>query len=81
GLKALASLLIKQDIQLQQLAINNLDFSTPNFHARGIDLQVSDPIWNNNALLPYGKIQLSTTQLYWQGEAFDNLLIDLDLKP
>lgn len=81
-LKTLTSLFTQPNIKLHQLAINNLDFSTPEFNARGIDLQISDPKWNNdNSLLPYGKTQLSASQLYWQGEAFDNLLIDLDLKP
>ncbi|MEZ8885092.1 AsmA family protein [Vibrio sp. 10N.222.54.F6] len=81
-LKTLTSLFTQPNIKLHQLAINNLDFSTPEFNARGIDLQISDPTWNNdNSLLPYGKTQLSASQLYWQGEAFDNLLIDLDLKP
>ncbi|WP_122082639.1 AsmA family protein [Vibrio coralliirubri] len=81
-LKTLTSLFTQPNIKLHQLVINNLDFSTPEFNARGIDLQISDPKWNNdNSLLPYGKTQLSASQLYWQGEAFDNLLIDLDLKP
>ncbi|MEZ8930007.1 MULTISPECIES: AsmA family protein [unclassified Vibrio] len=81
-LETLASLFTQPSIKIHQLAINNLDFSTPDFNARGIDLQISNPTWNNdNSLLPYGKTQLSASQLYWQGEAFDNLLIDLDLKP
>ncbi|MEZ8721239.1 AsmA family protein [Vibrio pomeroyi] len=81
-LRTLTYLFSQPNIKLHQLAINNLDFSTPEFNARGIDLQISDPTWNNdNSLLPYGKTQLSASQLYWQGEAFDNLLIDLDLKP
>ncbi|MEZ8879018.1 AsmA family protein [Vibrio lentus] len=80
-LEAFTPLFTQPNIKLHQLAINNLDFSTADFNARGIDLQISDPTWDdNNALLPYGKIQLSATQLYWQGEAFDNLLFDLDLK-
>ncbi|PMG09822.1 hypothetical protein BCU98_06745 [Vibrio splendidus] len=81
-LETFTQLFTQPNIKLHQLAINNLDFSTPDFNARGIDLQISEPTWDdNNALLPYGKIQLSATQLYWQGEAFDNLLFDLDLKP
>ena len=81
-LETFTQLFTQPNIKLHQLAINNLDFSTPEFNARGIDLQISDPTWDDsNSLLPYGKIQLSASQLYWQGEAFDNLLIDLDLKP
>ncbi|WP_373941980.1 AsmA family protein [Vibrio chagasii] len=81
-LETLSPLLTEQNLKLRQLAINNLDFSTNSFNVRGIDLQIAEPAFNNNqTLLPYGKIQLSASQLYWQGEAFDNLLIDLDLKP
>ncbi|MGF1847607.1 AsmA family protein [Vibrio lentus] len=81
-LETFTQLFTQPNIKLHQLAINNLDFSTPEFNARGIDLQISDPTWDDSSsLLPYGKIQLSASQLYWQGEAFDNLLIDLDLKP
>ncbi|MDH5927329.1 AsmA family protein [Vibrio lentus] len=81
-LGTLTSVLTQPNLKLRQLAINNLDFSTADFNARGIDLQISDPTWDDsNSLLPYGKTQLSASQLYWQGEAFDNLLIDLDLKP
>ncbi|MGF1802051.1 AsmA family protein [Vibrio gigantis] len=82
NLTTLTSVFIQPNLKLRQLAINNLDFSTPEFNARDIDLQISAPTWNDdNSLLPYGKTQLSASQLYWQGEAFDNLLIDLDLKP
>ncbi|UPR58356.1 AsmA family protein [Vibrio sp. ED004] len=81
-LDTLKQLFTHPNLKLRQLAINNLDFSTPDFNARGIDLQIAEPEWDNqNSLLPYGKTQLSASQLYWQGEAFDNLLIDLDLKP
>ncbi|MCG9554221.1 AsmA family protein [Vibrio sp. Isolate32] len=80
-LDILTSVFAQPNIKLRQLAINNLDFSTSDFNARGIDFQIADPVWGNqNSQLPYGKTQLSASQLYWQGEAFDNLLIDLHLK-
>lgn len=82
NLKILDPLFAQQHIKLHQLALHDLDFSTPDFNARGIDLQISDPTWNkHSSILPYGKTQLTAAQLYWQDEAFDNLLIDLDLKP
>lgn len=82
NLKILDPLFTQQHIKLHQLALHDLDFSTPDFNARGIDLQISDPTWNkHNSILPFGKTQLTAAQLYWQDEAFDNLLIDLDLKP
>ena len=81
-LQTLTSLFTRPNIKLHQLALHDLDFSTPDFNARAIDLQISDPTWDNHSsILPYGKIQLTAAQLYWQDEAFDNLLIDLDLKP
>ncbi|MFA0012789.1 AsmA family protein [Vibrio lentus] len=82
NLKILDPLFTQQHIKLHQLALHDLDYSTPDFNARGIDLQISDPTWDKrSSILPYGKTQLTAAQLYWQDEAFDNLLIDLDLKP
>lgn len=81
-LETFTQLFTQPNIKLHQLALHDLDFSTPDFNARGIDLQISDPTWDNHSsILPYGKTQLTAAQLYWQDEAFDNLLIDLDLKP
>lgn len=80
-LEVLKQRLSQPDITLHQLAINNLDFSTPEYSARDVDIQIAQPDWSNTQqLLPNGKIQLKAGQIFWQNEALDNFLIDLDLK-
>ncbi|GMM89576.1 AsmA family protein [Vibrio fortis] len=80
-LDLLKTQLTQPKIKLHQLAINNLDFSTPEFSARDLDIQIANPDWaNSQQLLPNGKIQLKAGQIFWQNEALDNFLIDLDLK-
>lgn len=80
-LDLLKTQLTQPQIKLHQLAINNLDFSTPEFSARDLDIQIANPDWADSPqLLPNGKIQLKAGQIFWQDEALDNFLIDLDLK-
>ncbi|ELE5892603.1 AsmA family protein [Vibrio fluvialis] len=68
-------------LQLNQLALHNIDFANRGLIARGVNLQVKKPIWNNaKQWLPYGELQLSAEQFYWQGEALNNVLIDADYK-
>ncbi|MEK6213127.1 MAG: AsmA family protein, partial [Vibrio fluvialis] len=68
-------------LQLNQLALHNIDFANQGLIARGVNLQVKKPIWNNaKQWLPYGELQLSAEQFYWQGEALNNVLIDADYK-
>lgn len=70
------------NLQLNQLALHNVDFSQQGLIARGVNLQVKHPLWNDDEqLLPYGELQLSADQFYWNGEAFDKILIDADYKP
>ncbi len=81
-LTMLKAQLTHPQIKLHQLAINNLDFSTSEFNARDVDIQIANPDWaSSQQLLPNGKIQLKAGQIFWQNEALDNFLIDLDLKP
>ncbi|WP_165310017.1 AsmA family protein [Vibrio ziniensis] len=69
-------------LQLNQLALHNVDFSQQGLIARGVNLQVKHPQWKDTEqLLPYGELQLSADQFYWNGEAFDKILIDADYKP
>lgn len=80
-LEVLKQRLSQPDTTLHQLAINNLDFSTPEYSARDVDIQIAQPDWTSTQqLLPNGKIQLKAGQIFWQNEALDNFLIDLDLK-
>ncbi len=70
------------NLELNQLALHNVDFSQQGLIARGVNLQVKHPSWNDTEqLLPYGELQLSADQFYWDGEAFDKILIDADYKP
>ncbi len=69
-------------LKINQLALHNIDFSHNGWIARGVNLQVKHPYWSDNKNeLPFGEIQLSSDQFYWQGEAFNNVLIDADYKP
>lgn len=71
-----------KNILISQLAINNLDYSDDNFNARGVNLQIENPTWQHaQQRLPFGNIQLSAEQIYWQGEALNQLLLNGHLKP
>lgn len=67
-------------IQLNQLSIANIDLSTQGWVGRDVNIQIKSPRVSPSVMLPfYGQIQLSAEQLYWQGEALDNVFIDGDI--
>ncbi|ENM8063305.1 AsmA family protein [Vibrio vulnificus] len=69
-------------VQIHQLAISNLDYADNQLSARGIKFQVKQPQWQrSDQFIPFGEIQFSAQQLYWQGEAFNQPLLDIDYKP
>ncbi|WED21920.1 AsmA family protein [Vibrio sp. JC009] len=69
-------------IELKQLAVMNLDYSDNEIIGRDIELQIKNPQFNQNPIpVPYGTIQLSAGQIYWKGEALNNLLVDIDYTP
>ncbi len=71
-----------RSLQIHQLALHNIDFSHNNLIGRGVNLQVKQPHWSTTSNgFPYGEIQLSAEQFYWQGEAFNDVLLDADYKP
>ncbi|MEZ8825362.1 AsmA family protein [Vibrio amylolyticus] len=71
----------QERISIHQIALNNFDLSTDSIVARGINIQIKEPLWQNETqLIPFGNIQLSAAQLYYQGEALDNLLVDANYK-
>lgn len=79
GLPALPNL---NTVQFHQVAVKNLDYANNQLVINGLNLQVQSPNWHNTEhLLPYGEIQLSATQIYWNGEAFDDVLVDLNYRP
>ena len=72
-----SSLKILQGVKLNQLALKHVDISHKNWSAREVNLQVGQPIWTSSKQsLPFGDIQLAVKQLYVQGEALNELLID-----
>ncbi|MCF8780262.1 AsmA family protein [Vibrio sp. IRLE0018] len=82
GLTSSLSARLPNAIHIHQIAISNLDYADSAFSARGMKLQVKQPIWQNDEQrIPFGEIQFSAQQLYWQGEAFNQLLVDIDYKP
>ncbi len=62
----------------KQLALKHTDFTWGELSARNIDVQIENPQWENAHLLPYGNIQFAAEQLYYQGNALNNVLIDLN---
>ncbi|MDN3608568.1 AsmA family protein [Vibrio ostreicida] len=76
SIKQLNSTLLRT-LNIEQLALKHLDITAPTWSARDVSLQIIKPQWGSDEQdLPYGNIQLSTKQLYVDGEAFDDLLID-----
>ncbi|ALR16791.1 MAG: AsmA family protein [Pseudomonadota bacterium] len=71
-----------ESVQFHQVAVKNLDYANKQLVINGLNVQIQSPDWQNNSyVLPYGEIQLSAAQIYWNGEAFDNVLLDMDYRP
>lgn len=69
------------DVDFHQIALKNIDYADDAFSMTGLNVQIQDPTWpNDNQQMPYGEVQLAAEQLYWHGEAFNNLLLDMDYK-
>lgn len=68
--------LTKLPFDIKQLAIKHSDLSLGSISARGVNLQIENPNWQPNQAIPYGKIQFSSDQLYYAGQALNDLLID-----
>ncbi|MER0268309.1 AsmA family protein [Vibrio vulnificus] len=82
GLSRSPKTFIPNTVQIHQLAISNLDYTDNQLSARGIKFQVKQPQWQrSDQFIPFGEIQFSAQQLYWQGEAFNQPLLDIDYKP
>ncbi len=65
--------------QFHQIAVKNIDYAKHQLVINGLNMQVQSPHWHHAPhKLPYGEIQLSATQIYWNGEAFNDVLIDMD---
>ncbi|WP_038175449.1 AsmA family protein [Vibrio pacinii] len=67
-----------KSIKLHQLALQYVDISAPKWSARGVNVQIEQPHWvNDTQSIPFADIQLSADQFYMQGEALNNLLVDM----
>ncbi|MEH0699244.1 AsmA family protein [Vibrio owensii] len=70
------------NVYFHQIALKNLDYADDAFSINGLNVQIQDPTWSSDTLqMPYGEVQLSAEQFYWNGEAFNKLLVDVDYKP
>jgi hypothetical protein len=64
-------------ISIAQLSISNLDFANEDLVIRDAQAQLTNWSVEKEKTLPFeGDFQFSTQQLYWQGEALDDVLID-----
>lgn len=70
------------NVYFHQIALKNLDYADDAFSINGLNVQIQDPTWSSDTQqMPYGEILLSAEQFYWNGEAFNKLLVDVDYKP
>ncbi len=68
-------------IELHQLAIAYLDYSDDDLIVRNSSIQIKNPQFiRQDQIIPFGVIQFSAEQIYWQQEAFNQVLIDIDYK-
>jgi len=78
--QGLPDIQLSERLNIAQIALTNLDYSDKQFIARDINIQINQPEFTQQNILPFGTIQFSATQVYWQGEAFNDLLVDADFK-
>ncbi|MHA2706388.1 AsmA family protein [Vibrio owensii] len=70
------------NVHFHQIALKNIDYADDAFSINGLNVQIQDPTWSSDTQqMPYGETQLSAEQFYWNGEAFNKLLVDVDYKP
>lgn len=68
---------LPESVHLHQLALHNIDWADQGIIARGVSLQIKQPVWDSpQQQLPYGKIQLAADQITIDGEAFNQVLVD-----
>lgn len=62
---------------INQLSISSLDFANEDLILRDAQVQLTNWSVQDNTTIPFeGSFQFSTEQLYWQGEALNDVLID-----
>ena len=71
-----------QQATFHQIALKNAHYNDGTFFIDNLNVQVQLPTWlEPHQIVPYGDIQLSAESLRWNGEKFDNLLVDLHYQP
>ncbi|GEM75875.1 AsmA family protein [Vibrio sagamiensis NBRC 104589] len=71
-----------QQATFHQIALKNAHYNDGTFFIDNLNVQVQLPTWlEPHQIVPYGDIQLSAESLRWNGEKFDNLLLDLHYQP
>lgn len=78
----LPKITLPKEMVIHQLAITNLDYSDNLLISRDTSIQIENPLWiHEGQWLPYGEIQFSAEQIYWQQEAFNKVFLDIAYKP
>lgn len=73
---------LSQYLHINQITLAHLDFAHDAWVGRDVSLQIKHPQKRDSRLFPfYGEIRLSAEQLYWQGEALNNVFFDGDITP
>jgi hypothetical protein len=77
------ALLHSSHLDIDHIAVRNVDLAIDGVIARNLSLQISQPVLSIDANygLANGQLNLQLDQLYWQGEALDKIYLDMDISP
>ncbi|MDR9826363.1 AsmA family protein [Vibrio sp. FNV 38] len=71
-----------EHIKFHQLALKNVDMNFDGWILRDASIQIASPRWlDDTQRLPYGDIQFKASQVYVEGEALDNTLLNVVHQP
>lgn len=62
----------------KQISLKNINYHTNGVDVKKANIQIKQPEWHENALLPYGQIQLQSEQIHIEGFSVNNVLLDAD---
>ncbi|ORT51674.1 hypothetical protein ST37_04810 [Vibrio sp. qd031] len=77
------SLLHSAQIDIDHIALRNVDLAIDGVIARNLSLQLSQPVFSSDSTygVAKGQLKVQLEQLYWQNEALDNIYLDMDIFP
>jgi hypothetical protein len=77
------SLLHSTHLDIDHIAVRNIDLAIEGVIARNLSVQISQPVLSSDAAygIAKGQLKMQLDQLYWQGEALDNIYLDMDIFP